>query len=200
MSRAIYSPTLDAASTKTDSPIKQFHWSMRLMSLVSLLTLGLYSYVLRLCQCEARRNAALRNAGQAVELGEAKHRARLALLAFALDLLISAYFSSVTPALLKQGGLAFNRKTMPRPLFWFFAITGFVPTATMTITVLGSRRWHERIRQNRVWRIAHALIALTAYFSWWLACAPVFIVVLLGERRTLSLLQMFVQPTKKGSQ
>lgn len=195
MSRASVNPAISAA---TDTPIKHFHWSMRLMSLVSLLTLGLYSYVLRLCQCEARRNAALQAKGQdeseAEATSEAKYRARLALLAFTLDVLISAYFSSVTPALLKQGGLAFNRKTMPRPLFWFFAVTGFVPTATMTITVLGSRRWHERIHHNRAWRIAHAFIALTAYFSWWLACAPVFLVVLLGERRTLSLLRTFTKP------
>lgn len=164
------------------------------MSLVSLLTLALYSYVLQLCQKEARHNARLRREGQLTVPVEASSRIRLALIAFAFDLLISAYFSTVTPILLKQGGLAFNRKTMPRPLFWFFAITGFVPTASMTVTVLCGKHWSERIRQKRAWRIFHGLTALVAYFSWWLACSPVFIIAVVGERRTLSILQKFSKP------
>lgn len=168
---------------------KQIHWGMRLMSLLSLLTLGLYSYVLRLCQKEARRNARFRQLGQlALPLPESR-RVRLASLAFGLDLLVSAYFSAITPVLLKQGGVAFNRQTLPRPLFWFFAVTGFVPTASMTFTVLTGRRWTARIQQKKVWRVAHGLVALLAYFSWWLACAPVFLVAVLGERRTMALLK-----------
>ena len=159
------------------------------MSLVSLFTLGLYTYVLQLCQREAKRNAKLRRDGQAVLPEHETRRVRLASCAFTLDLLVSAYFSAVTPLLLKQGGVAFNRKTMPRPLFWFFAVTGFVPTASMTFTVLAGRRWHTHIRHNRSWRVAHGLVALIAYFSWWLACAPLFLMALLGERRTLRLLQ-----------
>jgi len=153
----------------------QIHWSMRLMSLISLFALAIYSYVLWLCQRSARSS----------NPAYAKSRVRMAVTAFGLDLLISAYFSAITPTLLERGGLHLDRKNMPRPLFWFFAITGFVPTASMSLTVVGGHYWGKRIREKRGWRSFHIVTALVAYFSWWIACAPVFVISVLGEEKVL---------------
>ncbi len=153
------------------------------MSLVSLGVLGIYTYVLYLCR-QGRKKAGL--AG--LPMGE-ERRLRLSTLAFLLDLTISAYFSAATPFILKKGGLPFDRKNLPRPIFWFFAITGFVPTASMSLTVVGGWRWRNRIRGHRGWRLFHGLIALLAYFSWWLACSPLLAMGILGEKRTLELLK-----------
>ncbi|HEX2915993.1 MAG TPA: hypothetical protein VH186_34845 [Chloroflexia bacterium] len=158
-----------------------FHWSMRLMSLVSLFALGLYSYVLWLCYRPSRQRPLTDR--------HERHRVSLSALAFALDLTISAYFGAATPLILKKGGLPFDRKNLPLPIFLFFAITGFVPTASMTVTVLGGWRWRDRIRHKENWRALHGRMALLAYFSWWLACAPVLLMGLIGERRTIELLK-----------
>ena len=169
------------------------HWSMRLMSLVSLGVLGIYTYVLLLCRRGRRQSLA-------EQQSQERRRLRLSSLAFALDLSISAYFSAATPLLLKKGGLPFDRQNLPRPVFWFFAVTGFVPTASMTLTVIGGWRWRERIRGQVGWRRFHRLVAWVAYFSWWLACAPVLLMGVLGERRTIDLLKKsgWLEPDKKG--
>lgn len=150
------------------------------MSLVSLVALSIYTYVLILCR--RRRTTADSRENQ-------EKRLRLSLLAFALDLTISAYFSAATPLILKKGGLPFDRKKLPRPLFWFFAITGFVPTASMTLTVIGGWKWREHIRHKPGWRLAHGIVAMLAYFSWWVACSPVLFMGLIGEKRTIELLK-----------
>ena len=157
-------------AVSTDLRFRQFHWTMRLMSVLSLLTLGLYSYVLKLCQHEAKSNLQFPQTGSSAT----RRRVRLASTAFSLDLLISAYFSAVTPILLKECGVVLNRKTMPRPLFWFFAITGFVPTVSMTFTVLSGHFWHERIRQQKSLRLFHGLVAIVAYFPWSFGMRPGF--------------------------
>jgi len=157
------------------------------MSLVSLLTLAIYSYVLAVCHHQSRQDNARPN--QPKNVAVEVRRLRFASLAFGLDLLISAYFGAATPLLLEKGGLAFDRKRLPRPLFWFFAITGLVPTASMALTIVGGRRWQARIKTHPGWRAFHGITALIAYFSWWLACAPIFFVVLVGEKRTLELLK-----------
>ncbi len=155
------------------------HWSMRVMSLVSLGVLGVYSYVMFLC----------RRGGGQLNGDQDRQRVRLSALAFGLDLAISAYFSAATPFILKKGGLLFDRKNLPRPVFWFFAVTGFVPTASMTLTVVGGWKWRERIRARRGWRRFHVAVAILAYLSWWLACSPLFAMGLLGEKRTVELLK-----------
>lgn len=154
------------------------------MSLISLFALALYSYVLRLCRHQSRRATAFPG-DERIE----RRRMRFAALAFGLDLIISAYFGAVTPVLLEKGGLAFDRKRMPRPLFWFFAITGFVPTASMALTVIGGRRWRNQIKSNPNWRNFHGITAMLAYFSWWLACSPVFFMALVGEERAIEILR-----------
>ncbi len=155
------------------------------MSLVSLAALTLYTYVLRLCHHQSQGVAGIPDLSEVAE----QRRVRFASSAFALDLIISAYFGAATPVLLEKGGLAFDRKRMPRPLFWFFAITGLVPTASMALTVIGGQRWRNRIKNQAGWRTFHGITGLIAYFSWWLACAPIFLMALLGEERTLQLLK-----------
>ena len=162
--------------------ISEIHWGMRLMSLVSLLALAFYTYVLVLCY-RSRRSMLPLNAK------EERQRLQYSALAFGLDLAVSAYFGAATPLILKKGGLPFDRKNMPRPMFWFFAITGFVPTASMTLTVVGGRRWQKRIQAQPRWRKLHGVIALLAYFSWWLACAPVLLMGLIGEKRAIDLIR-----------
>lgn len=154
------------------------------MSLISLFALALYSYVLWLC----RRQSRLATAFPMDEQVE-RRRVRFAALAFGLDLVISAYFGAATPLLLEKGGLAFDRKRMPRSLFWFFAITGFVPTASMALTVIGGQRWRNQIKSHAGWRTFHGVTALVAYFSWWLACSPVFFMAVMGEERALELVK-----------
>jgi hypothetical protein len=158
----------------------RFHWSMRLMSILSLLALVIYTYVLGECQRAARKP------GEHPTKARDRRRVRLAVFAFALDLSISAYFSAATPVLLERGGITLDRKNMSRPLFWFFAISGFVPTASMSLTVIGGRRWREQIRTKKNWRIFHGIVAFLAYFSWWIACAPVFFISLVGEKRAFA--------------
>jgi hypothetical protein len=148
------------------------------MSLVSLFALGIYSYVLWLCRRAHRR------AGH-----DERRRLKLASLAFALDLSVSAFFSAATPAILKKGGVPFDRKNLPRPIFWFFAVTGFVPTASMCLTVLGGWRWHKLIKDNPTARRWHIIIGWVAYLSWWVACSPLFVMGVLGEKRTVELLK-----------
>ncbi len=172
-------PPQSVANPPTTS--RQIHWSMRLMSVVSLFTLAIYSYVLNLCRRQSR-NLELDGKTE-------KRRIRFAAVAFGLDLVISAYFGAATPLLLKHGGLVFDRKRMPRPLFWFFAITGFVPTASMALTVIGGQRWRNQIKKHPAWRTFHGITALLAYFSWWLACAPVFFMALVGEERALEIIK-----------
>jgi len=167
-----------------------FHWSMRLFSLVSLLALALYSYVLKLCRHRSRQKS--------LDQKAEKCRVRFATLAFTLDMLVSVYFGAATPILLAKGGLVFNRKSLPRPLFWFFAITGLLPTASMALTVIGGQRWQKRIGANSRWRSFHAITGLIAYISWWIACSPILFIAIFGEKRTLELLkksQFFVSPT-----
>jgi hypothetical protein len=153
------------------------------MSLLSLFTLALYSYVLGLCQRQSRI------AAKTADAEAERLRVRYASLAFAIDLLISAYFGVATPAIMKKSGLVFDRKQMPRPLFWFFAVTGFVPTASMALTVIGGQRWRARIRSNAGWRTFHGITALLAYFSWWLACSPLFFMALVGEKRAIEIIK-----------
>lgn len=169
------------------------HWSMRLMSLVSLLALSMYTYVLILCQ----RGGAKKGASLAAH--EHARRVKLSTAAFSLDLAVSAYFSAATPAILEKGGVHFDRKDLPRPLFWFFAITGFVPTASMCLTVLGGWKWSNLIKQNANLRRLHKAIAWVAYLSWWVACSPLFLVGILGETRTIELLKrlMATSPDSK---
>ncbi len=152
------------------------------MSLVSLFTLGLYTLVLVLCHRSRGRTRSTNG-------GDEYQRLRIAMLALGLDLAISAFFGAATPLILKNGGLPFDRKNMPRPIFWFFAVTGFVPTASMLLTVLGGWRKFEQIRQRPGWRKLHGSVALLAYFSWWVACAPVLIMGLIGEERAIELLK-----------
>ncbi len=187
MATAIESDSFDyieAQETESNPAISNagIHWSMRLMSLISLLGLGLYTYVLVLCLRRRRTNTPLTE-------HEERRRRYFSGLAFALDLGVSAFFSAATPLILKNGGLQFDRKHLPRPLFWFFAISGFVPTASMTLTVLGGRRWQSRIRDNPRWRRWHGLVAVVAYFSWWIACSPVLVMAFLGEKRTIELIK-----------
>ncbi|NWJ48006.1 MAG: hypothetical protein HXX08_19295 [Chloroflexi bacterium] len=170
----------ESANLHNESEVeKGFHWSMRLMSLLSLLTLAIYTYVLIDCKRAGRINASRRLSD--------KRRFTLSAIAFGMDLAISAYFGAITPKLIKVGGLTYDVKNTPRPLFWFFAITGLVPTASMSLTVLGARRWHLRIRERKGWLIFHATVALVAYVFWWLACLPVFFISIVGEKRALKL-------------
>ncbi|MEI7556412.1 hypothetical protein [Candidatus Chlorohelix sp.] len=158
---------------------KGFHWSMRLMSLLSLLALAIYTYVLLDCK-RAGRNTAHKRLSD-------KRRFTLSAIAFGMDLTISAYFGAITPKLVKAGGLTYDVKNTPRPLFWFFAITGIVPTASMGLTVLGARRWYSRIQERKSWLVFHATVALVAYIFWWIACLPVFFISIVGEKRALKL-------------
>jgi hypothetical protein len=153
---------------------------MRLMSILSLVALAIYTYVLRLCRHYARPNSSPNQKQEEM-------RWRLAISAFSLDMLISLYFGAITPLLLKQSGLHFDRKSMPKPLFWFFTITGTFPTLTMTLTVVGGQRWQTKIRGNKMWRLFHIFTALLAYFSWWVACSPLFLISLLGEDRAIAI-------------
>jgi uncharacterized membrane protein len=167
---------------KTLVTISEIHWGMRLMSVVSLLALGFYTYVLWLCRRSRRLATPL-------SPQEERRRIQYSALAFGLDLAVSAYFGAATPLILKKGGLPFDRKNMPRPMFWFFAITGFVPTASMTLTVVGGRRWQKLIRTQPRMRRLHGIIALLAYFSWWIACSPVLLIGLVGEKRAIEVIR-----------
>ena len=163
-----------------NNQIKQadrFHWSMRLMSLLSLLTLGMYTYVLLLCRKAGRMP-------QKYNLDN-NTRLRLSIMAYSMDLSISAYFGAITQLLLKRGGFTYDRTNMPRPLFWFFAITGFLPTASMSLTVYSAHRWKKEISEKRNWRIFHGVMALVAYFSWWVCCAPVIYIGIVGDKRAI---------------
>jgi hypothetical protein len=56
----------------------------------------------------------------------------------------------------------------------------------MSLTVLGGQRWRNSIRTKKSWRIFHGIVAFVAYFSWWIACAPVFFISMVGEKRALA--------------
>ena len=175
-------------SLHTKPPV---HWSLYAASLLSLATLGIYSYVYLLCRKNRKRVA--RGLSPVAE----GRRLWLARGAFALDLLISAYFSSVTPRLLasaqpftmsQRATWATRRQmvqTMPRPLFWFFAVTGLVPTVSMTATVIGGALAKERLRNDPAWRRLHAIVAAIAYVSWWVAIAPILAIGVVGEKRAI---------------
>jgi hypothetical protein len=164
---------------------------MRLMSGLSLLALAVYTYVFRLCRHYANKT-------DTPNQTQEKLRWRLAISAFTLDLLVSLYFGAITPVLLKQGGLYFDRKNMPRPLFWFFTITGTFPTATMTLTVVGGQRWQAKIRHNKMWRIFHIITGVLAYISWWVACSPLFLISVLGEDKAIAWAKKFTADIEKS--
>jgi hypothetical protein len=163
---------------------------MRLMSILSLVALAIYTYVFRLCH---QYSTSTENPSHKQE----KTRWKLAISAFSLDLLISLYFGAITPLLLKHSGLHFDRKSMPKPLFWFFAVTGALPTLSMTLTVIGGQRWQNKIRHKKTWRIFHIFTALLAYTSWWIACSPLFFISLLGEDKAIAIAKQLTNDIEK---